>query len=631
MLTTQNIDPNDPLNQRFFLLRWAIRLWHWVLPPTQAHMDRESGKARWIRATVLITGCLAMMVIAAMYAKPMQDRYQEWQAEGLVKDAERYVDNGDVVSAVMTAKRAYSIAPEYEPGVRLNAQLLTRIGYAKEAVYFWEKLEKKGTASVVDLQGKVRALLRINKAGEARQVLQEIINGHPMDKDVMKLAEEVWGRQQMNTLFLDVLKNYAKDHPDDRDSQLRLYRMQLQSQDASDPAKAREGLWSVATEKTKYGLEALRTLGEMQSLDIAERKRLADLLEAHDEATGWDYTKALSLRVSLSPGDKEQLMDATTRRFAGKKGADLHPMVRWLVENREFGRVVGMLDLPSIKTRKEDQPLLLNYMSALTMLGRINELESLVNDKDVLLPKSTRDFYQAHLAMIKGADRDTLKRRLSAARVSALSDGQAEMLLNLGVYCTDKLNDFYDIALDCFRDVATTISSVRLERRAFEGWIRCARMAGDTESLGKASREANRRWPDDKTFIETRLYVDLLEGNGVEMALAQSERLLESSPTDSMRKLVNAFAYYRMGNLDSAVSALQNIDMRADGMGPGEAVIFAAIFNAAGMQRVAGGDAGLFQKNLNVILKPVPERARLLPEEGRLLRRVRHSMDMAAR
>ena len=100
-------------------------------------------------------------------------------------------------------------------------------------------------------------------------------------------------------------------------------------------------------------------------------QRLADLLETHEEATGWDYTKALSLRVSLSPGDKEQLMDATTHRFAGKKGADLHPMVRWLVENHEFGRVVGMLDLPSIKTRKEDQPLLLNYMSALTMLGRI--------------------------------------------------------------------------------------------------------------------------------------------------------------------------------------------------------------------------------------------------------------------
>lgn len=630
MLTTQNIDPNDPLNRRFFLFRWLTKVWHWVLPPTQAHMDRESGRARWIRASLLIGGCLTMMVLAAMYAKPVQDRYQEWQAEGLVKDAMRDVESGDVVAAVMAAKRAYAIAPEYEPGVRLNAQLLTKIGYAKEAVYFWEKLEKNGSASVDDLQGKVRALLRINQAREAKQVLQEIISGHPMDKEVMKLAEEVWGKQQTTSLFMDVLKDYAKEHPDDGDTQLRLFRMQLQSARPEDVVQARTGLWSLAASSSKNGLEATRTLADLQALDVSERTKLADMLDTHELATGWDRTKALSLRIALSPGDQNRLMDAATEKFRGKKGEELHPMVRWLVENREFGRVLGLIDVADVKTRKEDLPLLLNYMSALTMMGRIDELDRLVNDKSILLPKSTRDFYQAHLALIKGADRDTLKRRLTAARVSALGDGQAELLLNLGAYCTDKLKDFYDVGLECYRDVAVTLGNARLERRAFEGWVRCARQAGDTQALGNAAREANRRWPDDKTFIETRLYVDLLEGNSVEIAQTLSQRLLDASPNDSVRKLVNAFAHYRMGNIDAAVASLQNIDQGAEGMGPGESVIFAAIFSEAGMNRVTGGDAATFRKNLDLILRPVPDKARLLPEEGRLLRRVRRSMEMAS-
>lgn len=631
VLSTQNIDPNDPLRQRFFLLRWVIMAWHWVLPPTQAHMDRETTRARWIRASVLIASCLTAMVLAAIYAKPIQDTYQEWQAEGLVKDAHRFADNGDVVAAVVSARRAYSIAPDYEPSVRLNAQLYTKIGYSKEAVYFWEKLEKNGTASVDDLQGKVRALLRINRTNEARQILQEIISSHPMDKEVVKLAEEVWGKQQTTTVFLDVLKDYTLKNPQDFDSLLRLYRLQLQSSNPKDPPEARQGLWTLALLDSTIGIEALRTLSDLQSLDISERRKLAERLDLHPQSNGWDHVKALTLRVSLSPGDKEQLMDQATQRFAGKKRDELLPLVRWLVENREFSRVLSMLDVATIKTRKEDLPLLLNYMSALTMLGRIPELDALVNDRAVLLPKSTRDFYQAHLAMIKGVDREALKRRLNAARVSALNDGQADMLLNLGSYCTDKLQDFYDIALECYRDVAMTLNTVRLERRAFEGWIRCARKAGDTESLGKAAREANRRWPDDKTFIETKLYVDLLEGNGVEMALAQAERLREASPTDSIRKLVNAFACFRMGDIDAAIAALQNIDMRTEGFGPGEAVIFATIFSEAGPARVAGGNTALFRENLALILKPVPDRARLLPEEGRLLRRVRKSMDMAAR
>ena len=540
MLTTQNIDPNEAPKRRFILWRGAVAAWQWIVPPTQAHSDRESQHTRLIRASVVIGVCLSLMVLAIMYARPLHRVYKTKRAEGLVQDARRFADNGDVVTAVMTAQEAYRIAPDFEPGIRLNAQLLTSFGagYSQKALYYWDRLGREGVASLDDHKGMVRALLRSGREKEARQQLELLIKDHPTEASLLDLAREVWGQQQTTGIVLDALKKHCTEHPEDTAAAFQLAKFQIQSGVPAEVRQGRETFWKLAQNQDQPGLDALRILGDSKELDIEERKHLGELLDAHPLGNGWDRTRALTQRVLLSPQDKDKLIDQVAEKFTSARGAELEPFIRWLVEHQEFGRVVNRIDVAVIKKRAEDQPLLLNYLNALTMLGRIGELESLVNDKEVVLKQSVRAFFQVHLGLIKRVDRETMKRLLTVARVTALNDGQPDLLLQIASYCMDKLHDHYTIAEQCYIDLSTSLVSQRYERFAYEQLMICSRHAGHTDTLADASARASERWPDDMTFLETTLYVNLLRGHQVETTLERAIRLLEANPQDPMRIIV---------------------------------------------------------------------------------------------
>lgn len=637
MLTTQNIDPNEAPKRRFILWRWAVAAWHWIVPPTQAHSDRESQHTRMLRASVVIGACLSLMVLAIMYARPLHRAYKTKRAEGLVQDAQRLADKGDVVTAVMTAQEAYRIAPDFEPGIRLNAQLLTSIGagYSQKALYYWERLGRDGVASLDDHKGMVRALLRSGREKEARQQLELLIKDHPTDRSLLDLAREVWGQQQTTGIVLDALKKHCKEHPEDTAAGLQLAKFQMQSGVAGEVAEGRKALWKLAEGKDEPSIEALRELAGLKELDVEERTHLGQRLDAHPLANGWDRTRALTQRVLLNPQDSNKLIDEVATKFASARGPELEPFIRWLVEHQEFGRVVNRLDVSTIKKRAEDQPLLLNYLNALTMLGRIAELEQLVNDKEVLLKESVRAFFHVHLGLIKRVDSDTMKRLLTAARVTALNDGQSDLMLQIASYCMDKLHDHYAIAEQCYIDLTTSLVSQRYERFAYEQMMICSRHAGHTDTLASFSARASERWPDDMTFLETTLYVNLLRGHEVETTLERAVRLLEANPDDPMRKIVCAFGYYRLGDLDSAVRQLQGTNLKALATGrastfEGPSVTFAQIISAAGPQKVAGGEVALFRQQLALVLDPIKDNSPLLPEERRTLLALRRQADLAS-
>lgn len=621
VLSTQDIDPSNPNQRRFFLLRWLVNVWHWVLPPTQAHQDRESSGTRRLRAGILITFCLAAIVLAAVYAKPIQDAYQVWQADGYLRDAQRYLDDKDIVSAVVNAQKAHQIAPDHEPTVRMNAELLTLVR-RPQALYFWDKLEKQGTLSTDDQLGRVRALLGINRPREAQQQLQAIIAKEPLNPEAMKLAEEVVGKQEATGLMMDVLKNFADKNPNDIDNRLRLARLQLKSSQPAEAVEGMETLWKVIGGDDQRSLEAIRELAILENLSPAQRQQLAGRLEQHPLADGWDWTRGLTLRVGMAPLERDALIDKASERFHGKKGEALLPLIRWFVTNQEHSRVLTWLSETDVK---RVEPLLLNYLTALTMLNRLPALERLVNDPEVIMSPATRAFYQAHLAVIKsvtdpasGISRDDLKQKLRAALVATASEGKIDMVLTIGAYCTDKLHDFYDVAADCYQ-TATRSFKTRIEKPAFEGWIKAARLSGDSGRLSEAATEANRRWPDDKTFMENVLYVRLLRGELLETSCDEAGRLLEANPDDSIRKLLRAMALWRLGDAEGAVSAAQQIELLK--VSPGQKAVFAAIVRDLGPERVTKGDVARFESTVQSIVSAVPRTEPLLAEEARLIAR----------
>jgi hypothetical protein len=96
-----------------------------------------------------------------------------------------------------------------------------------------------------------------------------------------------------------------------------------------------------------------------------------------------------------------------------------------------------------------------------------------------------------------------------------------------------------------------------------------------------------------------------------------------------MRKIVCAFGYYRLGDLDSAVRVLQNSNLDSLAVKEGPSIIFATILAKAGPDRVAGGDVTVFRQQLSSVIDPIKDTAPLLPEERRMLIALRELRDGA--
>ena len=611
MLFSQNIDPNDPGRRRFILIRWVLAVWHWLVPPTQAHLDRQSGTARLMARWLVITLCLAATVVAMLYARPIHDRYKQWRAGRMVQEARSKLDHGDVVGAVIIAQKAVGLAPDFEPAVRMNAELLTMISQ-NEAVYFWDKLAAVGTISLEDEMGRVRALQRVHREKEAAQQLEALLKKNPAEPRLMKLGEEVWGTLQSGGVLMQVLKDYSGSHPGDRESRLRLLRLQLQVHDA-EPSEIGTGLWQLTEGTDETSLEALRMLVNMNTLDVADHDRLAARLDAHPLSGEPEHVMALGIRVLLRPAHKNLIIDEAISRVRDLKPEKLVPLVRWLVTHGEPGRVLSLLSESDIK---KDEGLLTNYLNALMALGRTPDIARLVNDKSVTLRAATRTFYQAHLALVKGEPREDVRRKLLLVLVDLTVGGQGDSLLLLGKYCQDR--EFYDVAEQAL-EAAAMSSRARIERSGFAAWIQCCKISGNTDGMARAAREACRRWPDDQSFLEDYLYAKLLQGDESEISLNRAERLLSANPKDPARKLLAGLGYWRLGETENSVVACQGVNFSL--VSSGQKAVFALILHDAGPLHVSQGDERAFQESLKAILSPIPTNARMLPEEAEMLRR----------
>jgi len=611
MLFSQNIDPNDPGRRRFIFIRWVLAVWHWLVPPTQAHLDRQSGTARLMARWLLITLCLAATVGAMLYARPIHDQYKQWRAGHLVQEARSKLDHGDVVGAVVIAQKAVGLAPDFEPAVRMNAELLTMISQ-NEAVYFWDKLAAVGTISLDDEMGRVRALQHIHRDKEAAQQLEALLKKNPAEPRLMKLGEEVWGKQQSGGVLMQVLKDYSGSHPNDRGSRLRLLKLQLQVHDAQ-PAEIGAGLWQLTEGTDETSLEALRMLVDMNTLDVADHDRMAARLDSHPLAGETEHVMALGIRVLLRPARKNLLIDEAISRVRDLKPEKLVPLVRWLFTHGEPGRVLSLLSESDVK---KDEGLLTNYLNALMALGRTADIARLVNDKSVTLRAASRTFYQAHLALVKGEPREEVRRKLLLVLVDLTVGGQGDSLLLLGKYCQDR--EFYDVAEQALGAAAMS-SRARIERPGFAAWIQCCKISGNTDGMARAAREACRRWPDDQSFLEDYLYAKLLQGDEIEISLYRAERLLSANPKDSARKLLAGLGYWRLGETENSVIACQGLNLGM--VSSGQQAVFARILHDAGPRHVTQGDEHAFQESLKAILSPIPANARMLPEEAEMLRR----------
>jgi tetratricopeptide (TPR) repeat protein len=605
MLWNQKIDPTkDQSPQPFALWRPFIAAWEWLVPPTVAHRDRQSPLARYVAAGAVISLCGGLLALGVMFARPLKQRYKNMRAESMVKEARQMAENGQVVNAVMKAQEAYTNAPESEDAIRLNFEYFTMMK-RDTALYFYDKLKNSSSLTPEDEQTHVRCLLNLGKPKEAAKALEMLMRTEQPSERLMQLAEEVWGHREQNKPMLSALRIYTESHPEDKESLLRLAKVQLASGNQTEAGQGMETLWKLADQNDALGLQCLEFINSLPTLPPADTQRLIERLKSHPRADDRHYVTALKREVQLEPRRKREIVMSATERYKTKKRDQLLPFIRWLVEEGEFRQVLTVLPEDDAKTH---QGLLENYLNALTMLRRFTDLERLVNDPKVtdVLDPATMAMYRAHLAFILNKPTEELRSKLIAAKDAAQFNGRYRALLQIANYGEQR--GHFDIAEDAYR---LAIKSARrasappvIEREAYAGLIKASQANRDTDTLLQACREAVARWPDDTSFSEKHLYVTLLAGRDIELALRNAGSLLKIQPNDSLRKLTMALARWRLRDKQQAVQNLQYIDLNP--LTEGQRAVFAAIANSNGFHDEALG-----------VIKAINPRATMLPEEQR--------------
>lgn len=603
MLTNQTIDPNQNGQPKpFILIRPFVTLWHWLVPPTQAHRDRQSKTARWAARIGVATFCLTLMGFGIYYAKPIQDTYQDWKADKMVAESRRMAEDGQIVNAVFKAQEAYKLAPDNIGAIRLNTEYLTAMK-RPEALFFLDRLEANGATELKDKQTRVKALMNLNRGKEAASLLEEVLSLSPTDPLSMKLAEEVWSSSQKNSILLKTLKNYAEKHPEDAAHSLRVAKIQTDSANPTEQADGMRRAWAVAEREDAIGLEAIEFLDSFEILPPDEANRLIEKLRSHPKATGWHQVAALKRKLQMNPAQQVQLVQEAIEMAQGKKREDLVPMVRWLVEQKEFLQVLALVNE---NDAKEYQPLLENYLTALTMLQRFEELERLVKDPKVeaILNQSVSAFYRAHLAFVTRKPTEEVRSALTAAKNAADIERRGELCMKIAEYA--EARGYADIAESAYKSAAL---NTRTDRQGYQGLIRASEANGNTEGLLEAATEAARRWPDDPVYVERFLYVNLLTGRQLELTLDETQKLLQQRPDDHLRRLLVALSHWRLGDVKSATALLQNLDVNI--LSPGQRAILAGI--------ARGSDARNAADAARSVVQTIGPQDRMLPEERAFL------------
>ncbi|MDZ4289790.1 MAG: hypothetical protein U0984_17635, partial [Prosthecobacter sp.] len=561
----------------------------------------QTCAARWVAGGAVVLFFVALAVLGIIYAKPIQDAYQDWRAEKLVKEARQMAEDGQVVNAIMKAQQAVRISPDNLNAIRLNSEFLT---YAKrdEALHFLDRLEQQGVANASDRQLRIRALINVKRSKEASQVLEALLENEEPNDTLMKLAEEIWGESQRNAILLRSMKAYAAKHPENKEHSLRLARIQANSKIDEEIATGMRRARELAEGDDETGLHAVEFLDTFENLPPDEASYLIQRLRNHPKATGWHLVAALKRQLRLDPVRRSLLIQETIDRARGKTREDLLPLVRFLVEQGEYLQVLALV---SEDEAKGYQPLLENYLTALTMLQRFGELEKLVNDPKVmsLLNQSVSAFYRAHLAFVTKKPPEEIREALIAARNAADVERRAELLVKIGEYA--EARGYSDIAEEAYKSASLI---PRTERAGYHGLLRTAEVNGKTEALLKSAREANGRWPDDPTYLERYIYVSLLTGQELETSMQKALSLLEQQPQDQPRRLMAAFAFWRLKDLKGATTYLQKMELNH--LTPGLQAVFAAI--------ARDSDTNTAREAAIAVLQKLDSKARMLPEERAL-------------
>ena len=579
--------------------------------------EREARRRKRRRLVVAIGLVLAVVLGVVFGGKPTMHAIKAWQARRQANAAFAHIEKEHWNDARKEATAAYQLWPDEPEAIRAIARLLSR-SRQPQALEFWDKLERNGRLTRIDLVDEASIALVAGDDTRAKRAITALLSGKfGGARAADRLLEAQLAIHQGAPIEAhDALQKVFNDAGATGREKLQAALLQMAIAGGNDPW--RDEAWSclktVAAGNDAAGLDALtvlaQTLATQQKLPESfpfTAAALAEKIEAHPLARAQQKLIAVDLRIREQPDARGDLIAQATERWKDGTPEEMTALATWLNGKGEFQR---SLDAIPREKSLSSRDLFLQHLDALGGLGRWREIKELLDRDTFPLDQVVQKMYLARCnAQLeeKAASENNWRRALEAAQ------GDPAKLLMLAGYA--EKNGAVEIARAAYDEAASEAPKLRA---AHQGRLRLVQGTSDTRKIHEVLAEMLKVWPNDPAVQNDEAYTRLLlltqqpaEGGSKKEEVGKIEelaaQLVQREPSSLPHRTLLALARLQLGKFSDAMDAYSNIQVARNALTHSALAVHAAVLAANGK----ADDASTEIRDVD------PKR--LLPEEARLI------------
>ena len=531
---------------------------------------QEARKRRrnWLVAVVVLV--LGVCVLLLEW-RPFYSWMQGIRSRRLAAKAEAEIFAGNIEEAVKKARTAYWTKPDEPAAIRVAARAQRMTGQYAAAVPLWAQLRKAGAMRPEDRRPYAEDLMMAGSVAEAGNEIEVLLKESNPDGALFRLAARWASTEGNGEKARDFAERAVKAEPENQAGRLLLALLQLSAGTELLREEATRAMLSLGAENSREGIAALQKLGTLPGISPEVAGRVVELLRRHPLALEQHRMLAFNLELDLHPAERAAMLDAAFQKYSKATPAARCVFAEWLNDHGEHERMLKLIPLEEARTR---QDMLIVALGALSALGRWQEIERILEAKDVPLYAAMKEVFLARVA-------EEMKNKTAAElhwhRAHIAAAASPEQLWGIAGYA-ERLGRPEQAEL-AYRSLA---ASGETARPAMERLLKLAGSRGDSDAVRDTLKKMRERWPQDDAVKNDLAYVSLLAGKSLDESLAAAKELVARSPRSLPHLTTLALAMLRKKDPAAALSVYQGLQIPWERIAAPQRAVHAAVLGANG-------------------------------------------------
>ncbi len=540
---------------------------------------QEARKRRRNWLVVVVVLVLALCVLLLEW-RPFYAWLQGVRSRRLAAKAEAEIFSGNIEEAVKKARTAYWTKPDEPAAIRAAARAQRMTGQYAADVPLWAQLRKTGALRPEDRLPYAEDLIMSGAVAEAGNEIEALLKENNSDGALFRLAARWSATEGNGERARDFAAKAVKAEPESHEGRLLLALLQLSAGTEPLREEATRVLLALGAEDSREGLEAIRKLGTLRGISPEVAAKVVALLQRHPLAIEQHRILAFNLDLDLHPAEKAAMLDAAVKKYSAAAPAARCAFGVWLNGHGEFER---MLKLIPVEEGLKRQDMLLVVLDSLAALGRWQEIERILETRDVPLYTAMKELYLARVAEEMGTKAAA---ELHWHRAHLAAAPSPEQMREIALYA-EKLGRPEQAEL-AYRSL---VSNANTARPAMEALLKLAGSRGDMDTVRDTLKKMHERWPQDDAVKNDLAYFNLLAGKSVEESLAVAKDLVAHSPRNLPHITTLALAMLRKKDPAAALSVYQGLQIPWERIAASQRAVHAAVLGANGKTDMASEEA----------------------------------------